>query len=145
MSDLSANFLNTHEWAYGLTEVAHILSLAVAIGLVAIVDLRLLNQGIVRATAGRLLRATAIGTLVGFVTAITTGLMIFSTDPATYIGHPTMKLKLALLLVALVYNYTIHSHVARGSRSPVVCRSAAVLSLALWTSVVFTGIFYAFT
>ena len=145
MSDLSANFLNTHEWAYGLTEVAHIVSLAIAVGLIAVVDLRLLNQGIVRATAGRLLRATAIGTLVGFVMAVTTGLMIFSTDPATYVAHPTMRLKLVLLLVALVYNYTIHNRVARSSQSPVVCRSVAVVSLGLWVSVVFTGIFYAFT
>ena len=65
MSETSANFLNAHEWAYGMTEVAHIVSLAMAIGLIAVVDLRLLNQGIVHATPGRLLRATAIGTLQG--------------------------------------------------------------------------------
>jgi hypothetical protein len=145
VSEASANFLNAHEWAYGMTEVAHIVALAVAIGLIAVVDLRLLNQGIVHATPGRVLRATAIGTLIGFIVAITTGFMIFSTDPARYFAHPTMRLKLVLLLVALGFNYTIHSHVARGSRSRVVCRSVAVVSLALWMSVVFSGIFYAFT
>ena len=145
MSETSANFLNAHEWAYGMTEVAHIVSLAMAIGLIAVVDLRLLNRGIVHATRGRLLRATAIGTLIGFIVAITTGFMIVSTDPARYFAHPTMRLKLVLLLVALGFNYTIHSRVARGSRSRVVCRSVAVVSLALWMSVVFSGIFYAFT
>ena len=145
MSETSANFLNAHEWAYGMTEVAHIVSLAMAIGLIAVVDLRLLNRGIVHATPGRLLRATAIGTLIGFIVAITTGFMIVSTDPARYFAHPTMRLKLVLLLVALGFNYTIHSRVARGSRSRVVCRSVAVVSLALWMSVVFSGIFYAFT
>ena len=145
MSEASANFLNAHEWAYGMTEVAHIVSLAMAIGLIAVVDLRLLNRGIVHATPGRLLRATAIGTLIGFIVAITTGFMIVSTDPARYFAHPTMRLKLVLLLVALGFNYTIHSRVARGSRSRVVCRSVAVVSLALWMSVVFSGIFYAFT
>jgi hypothetical protein len=145
VSEASANFLNAHEWAYGMAEVAHIVSLAMAIGLIAIVDLRLLNHGIVHATPGRLLRATAIGTLIGFIVAITTGFMIVSTDPARYFAHPTMRLKLILLLVALGFNYTIHSHVARGSRSRVICRSVAVVSLALWMSVVFSGIFYAFT
>jgi hypothetical protein len=145
VSETSANFLNAHEWAYGMTEVAHIVSLAMAVGLIAVVDLRLLNQGIVHATPGRLLRATAIGTLIGFTVAITTGFMIFSTDPARYFAHPTMRLKLVLLLVALGFNYTIHSRVARGSRSRVVCRSVAVVSLALWMSVVFSGIFYAFS
>ena len=145
MPDASANFLNVHEWAYGVTEVAHIVSLAMAIGLIAVVDLRLLNQGIVQATPGRLLRATVIGTLTGFVVAITTGFMIFSTDPVRYFAHPTMRLKLILLLVGLGFNYTIHSHVAHDGRSPVVCRSVAVVSLALWIAVVFSGIFYAFT
>jgi uncharacterized protein DUF6644 len=145
VDDASANFLIVHEWAYGATEVGHIVSLVVAIGLIAVVDLRLLNQGIVHATPARLLRATTIGTLIGFVVAITTGLMIFSTDPARYFAHPTMRLKLVLLLVALLFNYTIHGRVAVGGRSPAVCRSVAVVSLALWMSVVFSGIFYAFT
>jgi len=140
-----ANFLNAHEWAYGLTEVAHIVSLGMAIGLIAVVDLRLLDQGIVRATPARLLRATALGSLIGFVVAVTTGFMIFSTDPVRYFAHPTMRLKLALLVVALAFNYTIHSRVAQGSPSPVVCRSVGLVSLALWMSVVFTGVFYAFS
>jgi hypothetical protein len=145
VSDASANFLNVYEWAYGVTEVAHIGSLALAIGLIAVVDLRLFNRGIVQATPARLLRATAIGTLIGFIVAITTGFMIFSTDPARYLAHPAMRLKLILLLAALAFNYTIHSHVARGHRSPAVCRSVAVVSLSLWIAVVFSGIFYAFT
>jgi len=145
VSEPAANFLNAHEWAYGVTEVAHIVSLGIAIGLIAVVDLRLLSQGIVQVAPRRLIRATAIGTLIGFIVAITTGFMIFSTDPARYFAHPTMRLKLVLLLVALGFNYTIHSRVARGSRSRVVCRSVAVVSLALWMSVVFSGIFYAFT
>ena len=145
MPDLSANFLNAHEWAYGLTEVAHIVSFGVAIGLIAVVDLRLLNKGIVHVTPARLLRATAIGTLIGFVVDITTGLMIFSTDPSRYFAHPTMRLKLVLLLIALGFNYTIHSRVARVGRSPAVCRSVAIVSLALWMSVVFSGVFYAFS
>jgi uncharacterized protein DUF6644 len=145
VSEPAANFLNAHEWAYGVTEVAHIVSLAIAIGLIAVVDLRLLNQGIVQVAPRRLIRATAIGTLIGFITAITTGFMIFSTDPARYVAHPAMRLKLILLLVALGFNYTIHSQVARGGRSPFVCRGVAVMSLALWISVVFSGIFYAFT
>lgn len=143
--DASANFLVVHEWAFGATEVVHIVSLAVAIGLIAVVDLRLLNQGLVDATPARLLRATTIGTLVGVVVAITTGFMIFSTDPARYVAHPAMRLKLVLLLVALVFNYTVHGRVALASRSPAVCRSVAAVSLVLWSSVVFSGIFYAFT
>jgi hypothetical protein len=145
MYDTSANFLNVHEWAYGLTEVAHILSLAVCIGLIALVDLRLLGVGLCAASPARLARATALTSLVGLIVAVTSGLMIFSTDPIRYVGHPTMQLKLVLVLVALAFNYTIRARVVRGSYLPAVGRSVALVSLTLWVSIVFSGIFYAFT
>ena len=145
MYDTSANFLNVHEWAYGLTEIAHILSLAVSIGLIALVDLRLLGLGPREVTPARLLRVTAIATVIGLVTAITTGLLIASTDPIRYFNHPTMRLKLLFVIVGLVFNYALHNRVAGGDYSPAAGRLVAVLSLAVWTTTVFGGIFYAFT
>ena len=145
MYDTSTNFLNVHEWAYGLTEIAHILSLAVGVGLIAVVDLRLLGVGVQRVSAERLWRATAAISLMGLVVAVTSGLMIFSTDPVRYFDHPTMRFKLLLVLVALAFNYTLHSRVVRGNHPPIVGSSVAVLSLLMWVAVVFSGIFYAFT
>ena len=145
MYDTSANFLNVHEWAYGLTEVAHIVSLAVGIGLIALVDLRLLGVGLCAASPARLARATTLASLVGLIVAVTTGLMIFSTDPIRYVAHPTMRLKLVMVLVALAFNYTIRARVVRGGHLPAVGRSVAAVSLMLWMSIVFGGIFYAFT
>jgi hypothetical protein len=145
MYDASANFLIVHEWAYGLTEIAHIVSLAVSIGLIALVDLRLLGVGPRNVTTARLLQATAIGTVIGLVTAITSGLLIASTDPVRYFNHPTMRLKLLFVIVGLVFNYTLHNRVARGHYSPAAGRIVAILSLAVWTTTVFGGIFYAFT
>ena len=101
MYDTSTNFLNVHEWAYGVTEIVHILSLAVGIGLIALVDLRLLGVGIERVSAERLWRATAVASLIGLAVAVTTGLMIFSTDPIRYYQHPTMRFKVGLVMVAL--------------------------------------------
>ena len=145
MLDTSSNFLNVHEWAYGLTEIAHILSLAVGVGLIALVDLRLLGVGVCAASPARLAQATTLASLVGLIVAVTSGLMILSTDPIRYATHPTMRLKLVLILVALVFNYTIRARVVRGGYLPAVGRSVAVVSLILWVSIAFSGIFYAFT
>jgi len=145
MFDPSTNFLNVHEWAYGVTEIIHILSMTAAIGFIALIDLRLLGLRIGGATSERLLRVTAIGTLIGLVIAITTGFLVFSTDPIRYFEHPTMRLKIAALVVAIVFNYTIHTRAARGGYLPGVQRAAAALSLLLWVTVVFGGIFYAFS
>ena len=143
--DTSTNFLNAHEWAYGLTEVAHILSLAIGVGSIAVVDLRLLGLDVQKASAERLWRATAVVSLRGLIVAVTSGLMIFSTDPVRYFDHPTMRFKLVLVLVTLTFNYTLHSHVVRGNYPRTVRRSVAVVSLTMWVAVVFSGIFYAFT
>ena len=145
MYDTSTNFLNVHEWAYGVTEIVHILSLAVGIGLIALVDLRLLGVGIERVSAERLWRATAVASLIGLAVAVTTGLMIFSTDPIRYYQHPTMRFKVGLVMVALAFNYTVHNGVVRRGYSRVVSAGVAILSLLLWIVIVFTGIFYSFT
>ena len=145
MYDTSGNFLNVHEWAYGATEIVHILSLVLAIGLIALVDLRLLGVPVGQATSGRLMRATAVGSLIGLVLAITTGFMVFSTDPIRYFNHPTMRFKLIALVVAIAFNYSVHSRVARGDYPAGISRAVASISLILWVTIVFSGIFYAFT
>jgi len=145
MYDTSNNFLNVHEWAYGATEVVHILSLSLAIGFIALVDLRLLGFQVGSATSARLARATAVGSLMGLVVAITTGFMVFSTDPVRYFNHPTMRFKLIALVVAIAFNYSVHTRVARGDYSPTIRRAVASISLLLWVTIVFSGLFYSFT
>jgi hypothetical protein len=145
MYDPSTNFLNVHEWAYGLTEVVHILSLAIGVGLITVVDLRVLGIGPAQASPERLLKSTAIGTVIGLVLAVTSGLLIASTDPGRYYNHPTMQLKLLLVVFGLAFNYAVHNRVLRRGHAPAIAQAVAVTSLLVWTGAVFGGIFYAFT
>jgi hypothetical protein len=48
------------------------------------------------------------------------------------------------LVLAILYNYTIHRKVAQSNPSPAVGAVVGGLSLALWVSVVFGGLFIAF-
>jgi uncharacterized membrane-anchored protein len=49
-------------------------------------------------------------------------------------------------VVAIIYNYTIHRKVALSEKSPPFVRGlVAIFSIALWISIVFAGLFYAFT
>src|SRR5256885_14585468 len=132
MYDTASNFLNVHEWAYGATEVAHILSLAMGIGFIALIDLRLLGVDLARVSAERLWRATAVASLMGLVIAVTTGLLIFSTDPIRYFQHPAMRFKLMMVVLALAFNYTVHSRVVRVGYSRVVSASVAGVSPVMW-------------
>ena len=49
-----------------------------------------------------------------------------------------------MLVLAIIYNYTIHRWVALKNSSGGVAVLAGIISLVLWISVVFGGIFIAF-
>ena len=73
------------------------------------------------------------------------GPLIFSSDPNLYLHNPSFRFKMDVLLVAIVYNYTVHRRVAQSNPSPVLGALVGGVSLALWVSVVFGGLFIAFT
>ena len=143
--DPTTNPLNQIEWMFGFLECVHILSFAVAIGTIGLVDLRLLGSGPKGATAAQLHRDTLFWTIGGLAFAITSGLLLFSTDPERYAANPAFRFKAVCLCLALIYNYTVHRKVAVSKASPTASALAGAVSLLLWIPVIFGGLFYAFT
>ncbi|HZL56579.1 MAG TPA: DUF6644 family protein [Bryobacteraceae bacterium] len=142
--DPATNPLNTNEWAFPLCECFHLAALAFSIGTISMVDLRLLGAGVTERSAAQLMRDTEVWTLLGLTVVIGSGLAIFSSDPIHYLRNGAFQFKMAGLLVAMIYNYTIHRGIARGNRSAAVTVTAACVSLALWASLVFAGVFIGF-
>jgi hypothetical protein len=117
---------------------------ALSIGTIAIVDFRLLGIGMRKQSPSDLLKDTSTWTLVGIVIMLLSGLMLFSSDPDMYYLNWAFLIKMACLLLAIVFNYTIHRKVARADAPQPHGKLVAWVSLALWGSVVFGGIFIAF-
>jgi len=141
--DPTTNPLNNNEWSFPLLEIIHIAGFALSIGTIAIVDMGLLGYG-KRGTASQLLHETSPWTLAGLVIMLITGPLIFSSDPNMYLRNQSFRFKMGALLLALLYNYTIHRKVVLAGASPGVNKVVGVLSLALWISVVAGGLFIAF-
>jgi len=139
-----SNPLNESELAFPILECIHIIGFALSIGTVAIVDFRLMGIGMKRQTPAELLKDTSTWTLVGIVIMLFSGLMLFSSDPDMYYLNWAFLIKMACLLLAIIFNYTIHRKVARLDTPPVQRKLVASISLALWGAVVFGGIFIAF-
>ena len=142
--DLNANPLNSNEWAFPLTECFHITSFALSIGTIMLVDLRLLGLALKRSTPGQLLKDTGVWTLVGLVIVITSGLLIFSSDPLRYTYNAGFQYKMIALLLAIVFNYTIHRKVALSSSASGIQKLVGALSVFLWVLVPFGGIWISF-
>src|SRR5579862_10015456 len=136
--DPSSNPLNNNEWSFPLFECIHIATFAMSVGTIAIVDFRMLGLAMRHQTPSQLLKDTALWTLAGLIIVITSGLVIFTTDPLRYYYNPSFRYKNVALLVAILYNYTIHRKVAMSDHvSPILGGLVAGLSLLLWVSIVF--------
>jgi hypothetical protein len=140
--DPTTNPLNNNDWAFPLLEIIHIASFTLSIGTIAIVDFGLIGWG--KHDAAKSLKETSSLTLLGLVIMLITGPLIFSSDPYMYLRNSSFIFKMLALLVAIVYNYTIHRKVVLSGAPPVVNKAVGFISLGLWVSVVFGGLFIAF-
>ena len=134
-----------NDWLFPAAECVHIASFALAIGTIALVDLSLLGVGLRRNAAAQIARSTGLWTLTGLVLIIFTGFLLFASDPDMYLRNASFRFKITCLVLAIVYHYTIHRKVALSeNESGMGTKLVAGVSLALWVSVVFSGLFIAF-
>ena len=76
--------------------------------------------------------------------ALLSGPMLFSSDPDMYYLNLSFQVKMVLLALALLLHFTVRRRLVRGEISASLSKPLACLSLALWTGVIFGGIFIAF-
>jgi len=142
--DPTTNPLNNNEWAFPLLEIIHIAGFTLSIGTIAVVDFRLLGLAMKYVKPAQLLKDTAPWTLFGLVVMLISGPLIFSSDPRMYLYNESFRVKMVALLLAIIYNYTVHRMVASRDSSPGVAKVVGAISLLLWVSVVAGGLFIAF-
>lgn len=137
--------LNSSEWVFPIAECFHIAAFAWSIGMIALVDYKLLGFGVQHSKPSEVLRATAPWTLLGLAVVLLSGPVLFLSDPRMYLSNPSFNFKMVALAVAILFNYTIHRKVAMSdSSSGGLNAVTGIVSLALWISVVFGGLFIAF-
>ena len=139
-----ANAINGPEWAFPVVQSLHFIGFAFSIGTIAIVDLRLLGLGMRRQSAAELAADLDPWTLVGFALMLNTGPLMFSADAVNYHNNPSFQFKMVVLMVALLFHFTIHRKLARSGVSPLAAKFAGGLSLVLWTAVIAGGRMIAF-
>ena len=131
---------------YPAISALHILGIALLVGCIATVDLRLL--GIFRGKLDEALPGLVQVALGGFSIAATTGLLLASVRIGHYAFNPAFLTKMAILLIAgtnaLVLRLGAGSADVRDRPGKFYGRLAAGLSLALWAGAVFSGRWIAF-
>lgn len=133
----------TGQLAFPILECFHIAGFALSIGMTALIDFRLLGFGLTDETPAEVYGSGLWWMLGGLIVAVFSGMLIFSTDPDMYYENWIFDAKMVCLVLALIFNYTIHRKALSPDASPGVQRWVAVTSLVLWLSVIFGGIFLA--
>lgn len=133
-----ASWLQQSATAYLFVNAAHILGIAVLLGAILPLDLRLLGffrRFPVEVLGPFLVRCGAAGLSL----ALPTGAWLFSVKPDEYLANAAFRWKLALLALALVNVGFQHWGTKGGLQMSRAVRVRAGLSLCLWFGVLVAG------
>lgn len=133
-------------WLFPTIETVHVISLAVVLGSIAMVDLRLLGVTSRDRPVEALMRELLPLTWGGFVVAAGSGLLLFSSAAVRYVGNGPFLAKFGLLVLAGLNMMAFHSFIEKKikgmdshSRMPIAARSCAAISLLLWIGIATCG------
>ncbi len=132
-------------WLYPSVEIVHVTGIALLVGSIAILDLRLL--GLSRSLPVRRLAAHILPwSIASFVLIVPSGLAMFVAHAGDLISNPVFAVKMCLILLAGANAGVLHAGVLRSAEQwdvdvmpPLAARAAAAASLLLWVSVIACG------
>ncbi|NQV69192.1 MAG: hypothetical protein HQ498_04100 [Pseudohongiella sp.] len=127
-------------------ESIHVLTAALVVGSILMVDLRLLGLAAKRYSVTTLSKELVPWSIGAFVIATITGLGMFITRAASHVVNPAFQWKMALLLLAginmMYFHFRVYNQVERWNSTastPTQVKIIGGLSLFLWSGVMLAG------
>jgi hypothetical protein len=127
-------------WVFPLVETIHILSLAVLLGSLFLIDLRLLGIAARGWTPAQILGQlhSFINCSVGII--LVTGVILFVAEPRKLFDNAAFGPKMMFLAAAILFQYTLYPRVRNMHATiPLWGRLLALVSLGLWFGVAVCG------
>ena len=131
-------------WMFPVIECVHLLALSMLGGAVLVVDLRLLGLGLRAQPVAGLARKVHPWLVGSLAAMIATGIPMFLSESLKCYYSPPFWYKMGLLVSAAIFALTVRRRVLAGDSHPARGRLTAVVSLALWSGVGFSGRWIAF-
>lgn len=134
---MSLQSIATHPWAYPMLEVIHLLGISLILGNLILVELRVLGIGRTLPIAP-LVRTALPLVLAGATLCIVSGTLMFASQAGELLANRVFTLKMILLALAAANAVWFH---LRGSleRLDALARAGALVSLALWLTILALG------
>ncbi|MBV8846414.1 MAG: hypothetical protein JO307_26715 [Bryobacterales bacterium] len=125
-------------WAFPLIETFHLLALAVLLGSVLIINLRILGCGARFASASQLAGDLEPWIRVSIVVGIFSGVLLFMSEPMKCYESYSFPVKMGLIVAGVVFHFTGERKWALGAQG-FRSKLAAGVALVLWTGVGLAG------
>ena len=139
-------------YIFPLIESTHVFGLAMVFGTIAIIDLRLLGVASTRRSFRWMASDILKWTWAAFALTAATGALMFITNAGVYYHNFFFRTKMVMLVLAginmLVFELTAGRSIHRWDKeplAPLIGRATAVLSLAIWITIIFLGRWIGFT
>lgn len=133
-------------WWFPLLNSLHVLGVTLMLGMLFMLDLRLMGLAATRYPVRVMSREMIPWTVAAFLVSVFTGLGMFITRASVHMQNPAFQWKLLLMLLAGCNMLLFHRRVFRrvdawnsGTPTPPAARMAAALSLVLWAGVMLSG------
>jgi hypothetical protein len=147
-----AVFIHNTAWAFTTIELVHVFAIALVIGTIAIVDLRLLGLASTKRPFTELARQVLPFTWVAFAVAVIAGSLLFISQATAYFASTTFRIKMLLIVAAginmLIFELITVRGVKEWDLKPIPVRSARLaggISIACWVLVLVFGRWTGFT
>ncbi len=129
--------LQSHPWAYPVLEMVHIVGIALLVGNLVLLELRVFGRGR-ELPVQSLARLSLSLAVAGFTAAAASGLLMFASQPAELLANRAFTLKMLLLCLAGCNAAWFH---ARRSlqRLDGMARALMLLSTLIWLAVIACG------
>jgi hypothetical protein len=139
-------------WVFPIIETVHVLALGLSVGMIAVVDLRLIGVALRRQTVSNVVQQIEPWAAGGFVVMFSSGALLFLSEAARCYSSWYFRVKLLFLLLTglnvLAFHLTVYRGVAKWNDSAVTPARAKLVgwtSLALWMGVIAAGRATAYT
>ena len=136
------DWISTSSYAAPLINVMHILTLVMVFGALLIVDVRLLGRGMTQQPVAIVARAARPWLIGALICMLLTGLPQVLSLPIRQYYSPFFWMKMRLLLVTLIFTFTLRHKVTMADEArvgPVWGKVVGLTSIALWTWVAVEG------
>ena len=138
-------------YLYNWIEATHVLTLMVSLGMLFLIDLRILGYVLPGVPAEKIASHLNVPMLIGFTIMIITGLLLFYAIPVRSSQSLWLRIKVVLLVAAAINAFIFHKKLTQAStswnvneRAPKSLRVGAMLSIFFWILIAMCGRFIAY-